>query len=569
VLAEHPAAEAVTAVVPAASLLPLADTAGVISIASDMTVRATQLDASPTGTADGLLSVVGDVILPGNGDTSGPAVLPSVLLATLGVANSPWTGRGVGVAVIDSGLETSSAFRGRVAAFYDFTGGGVRAASPFDDYGHGTHVAGIIGGSGALSKRNEYRGLAPNVKLVVLKVLDHRGAGYTSDVIRAIDFAVENRARYGIAIINLSLGHPIAQPAGADPLVLAVERASRAGIIVVVAAGNLGVNPTTGLPGYAGITSPGNAPSAVTVGAARTGDTVARGDDRIPKHSSAGPTWYDAFVKPDLLAPGHNIVAVGAKQSAIYQTYPSLRAPDPDYIRLSGTSMAAAAASGSLAQMLEANRSVNSGHPDLTPNAAKAILHYTAVGIHDDLGLEYNPLRKGAGALNAKGANEYAASIDTSAPVGATWLLTLPVPWTEIGGEQLPWSEGVVWGGAVIWGSTTSVHQTAWSNAVIWGSTTTWSSAVGAASSGPTRRRGAAPSSGAVTRSATVTARRSSGQHVGADGGVHRVEGRGRLGARGPVAPAQRPSALARSAAASAADRWPNRTPLAVRAAVI
>jgi len=195
--------------------------------------------------------------------------------------------------VIDSGLEMSSEFSGRVSAFYDFTKGGVTAVYPYDDYGHGTHVAGTIGGSGALSNSPDYRGLAPNVRFVVLKVLDKNGAGYTSDVIRAVDFAVANRSSLRIDIINLSLGHPIYEPAASDPLVQAVERASQAGVIVVVAAGNYGRNPTTGLPGYAGITSPGNAQSAITVGAVKTQDTVVRSDDRIADYSSAGPTWYE------------------------------------------------------------------------------------------------------------------------------------------------------------------------------------------------------------------------------------------------------------------------------------
>jgi serine protease AprX len=372
----------------------------------------------------------------------------------------------------------SAEFKGRVTAFYDMTGGRIVATAPFDDFGHGTHVAGTIGGSGALSRGNDYRGLAPNVRFVILKALDKNGAGYTSDVIRAIDFAVDNRTKFGISIVNLSLGHPIAQPAGADPLVQAVERAARAGLIVVVAAGNQGKNPTTGQPGYAGITSPGNAPSAITVGAVRTEDTVTRGDDRIPDYSSAGPSWYDAFVKPDVVSPGHNIVAVAAKQSTIYNTYPQLKADDPDYIRLSGTSMATAVTSGSIALLLEANRAASPDHPALTPNAVKAILQYTSVGIHDSRGLEYDPLRKGAGALNSKGAIELARSIDTSTPAGAPWLTVAPYPWTEIGGEPLTWNQGVIWGSAVIWGSTTSVNETAWGSAVIWGSNVTWGSAV-------------------------------------------------------------------------------------------
>ena len=131
------------------------------------------------------------------------------------VNNNTWTGRGIGVAVIDSGLEMTSDFSGRVTAFYDFTTGGTicPVQSPYDDYGHGTHVAGTIGGSGDRSNNRDYRGLAPNVKLVVLKVLDKNGAGYTSDVIRAVDFAVANRVSLGIQVINLSLGHPIFEPA--------------------------------------------------------------------------------------------------------------------------------------------------------------------------------------------------------------------------------------------------------------------------------------------------------------------------------------------------------------------
>ena len=251
VLVDHPSIDAITAVVHGSDLGTLADADHTLSIASDAIVRPTgllgSLTTSLTSLTSNLLETVVNVILPGGGDTSGPAVPPSVLRETLGVGASRWTGRGVGVAVIDSGLEMSAEFTGRVTAFYDMTGGRTVATSPFDDYGHGTHVAGTIGGSGALSRSNDYRGLAPNVRLIVLKALDKNGAGYTSDVIRAIDFAVENRARLGISIINLSLGHPITQPAGADPLVQAVERASRAGVIVVVAAGNQGVNPTTGL----------------------------------------------------------------------------------------------------------------------------------------------------------------------------------------------------------------------------------------------------------------------------------------------------------------------------------
>ncbi|MGH9220720.1 MAG: S8 family serine peptidase, partial [Vicinamibacterales bacterium] len=255
----------------------------------------------------------------------------NTLLRTLGLAPNSFGGLGVTVALIDSGIYPSAAFDKRIKAFYDFTDGGIRSAHPFDDYGHGTHVAGLIGGQQSLTDL-AFEGVAPSVQFVGLKVLDKTGSGKTSNVIRAIEFAIANRAKYDIDIINLSLGHPIYEPAATDPLVQAVERATKAGIIVVAAAGNRGVNTETGLPGYAGVTSPGNAPSAITSGALMTKDTVSRNDDRIPDYSSSGPSWYDAFVKPDLLAPGHNIVAIAARNGALYKKYPNLRAADADYM---------------------------------------------------------------------------------------------------------------------------------------------------------------------------------------------------------------------------------------------
>jgi serine protease AprX len=481
-LADHESIDALTAVVDAEGLEQLASQPGVVSISTDAVVEAKLLG----GLLGGLLSVVGTVtktvgllLLPNGADTDGAAVPPQVLRQTLGL-DSSWSGRNIGVAVIDSGLEMSSEFQGRVTAFYDFTGGRTAATMPYDDYGHGTHVASTIGGSGDLSSSRAYRGLAPRVHFTVLKVLDEKGAGYTSDVIRAVDFAVKNRHALGIDIINLSLGHPIFEPASSDPLVEAVERASRAGIIVVVAAGNFGKQPETGLPGYAGITSPGNAPSAITVGALRTEDTVARGDDWITDYSSRGPTWYDGMVKPDIVAPGHNIVAAAARRGTLYKTYPQLKAPDADYMRLSGTSMATAVASGVVALMLEANRAANDypEQPSLTPNAVKALLQYSAFGVKNKLGVPYGPLEAGSGALNGNGALALARAVDTGAEPGTPWLRTVPSPWTVIDGQYLPWQQTVVWGNTVVWGATVDMRETAWGTTVVWGANTSWSSTV-------------------------------------------------------------------------------------------
>src|SRR5262249_31732585 len=147
---------------------------------------------------------------------------------------------------------------------------------------------------------------------------------------------------FGISVINLSLGHPITEPSATDPLVLAVEKLVAKGIVVVVAAGNWGRNPTTGQPAHAGSPSPGNAASVITVGAIDTNQTITRSDDVVSVYSSRGPTWYDGRVKPDVVAPGHNQVSTAALGSSLYTRFPELRVADATgalkYLRLSGTS---------------------------------------------------------------------------------------------------------------------------------------------------------------------------------------------------------------------------------------
>ena len=155
-------------------------------------------------------------------------------------------------------------------------------------------------------------------------------------MIRAIEFAIANKNVLKIHVINLSLGHPIFEAAATDPLVQAVEHASRAGIVVVVSAGNFGRNRTTGQIGYAGIASPGNAPSGISVGSVQTFDTVGRGDDRIAPYSSRGPSWYDGFAKPDISAPGDDLLSVASVGS-------TLRAPSGGRAEIAATTCASRA----------------------------------------------------------------------------------------------------------------------------------------------------------------------------------------------------------------------------------
>jgi serine protease AprX len=395
------------------------------------------------------------------------------LRASLGLPFQQITGNGVGVALLDSGVQ-----RGGVnpVAFYDFIRGGGRAAA-YDDYGHGTHVAGLIAAAGrdAYARERGAGGIAPGVRLSVFKVLDGRGEGRTSTVIHALEFIVANRAQLRIDVVNLSLGHAVTQRAADDPLVEAVERATRAGLVVVVAAGNLGAQPTSDGPRNGGITSPGNAPSAITVGALDTKHTVSRRDDSVAPYSSQGPTAYDRQAKPDLVAPGHNLVSHAAVGSFLYEQYPLRRVSDPaarvQYFRLSGSSMAAAVTTGVVALLIEQHRAVS--RLPLTSNVIKAILQFTALPVEGS-----EPVGQGAGALNASGAVGLLAAIDPSHPVGDYWATSAVTPITLIGDESYVWNQTVIWGDTVIWGNTVLAHETAWSGSAVWGSTVIWGNAV-------------------------------------------------------------------------------------------
>ncbi|HKC58048.1 MAG TPA: S8 family serine peptidase, partial [Vicinamibacterales bacterium] len=198
----------------------------------------------------------------------------SDLRSQLGLTDADPTGNGLGIAIIDSGIAPVPDLASRITAFYDFTNGqNAVASAPLDGYGHGTHVAGLAAGDGTLSN-GQFAGVAPDAHLIGLRVLDNSGGGSTSDVIAAVEFATVNKAALGIDVINMSLGHPPFETAATDPMVQAVEAASRAGIIVVVSSGNAGINPSTGLVGYGGVLAPGNAPSAFTIASAKTQGTV-------------------------------------------------------------------------------------------------------------------------------------------------------------------------------------------------------------------------------------------------------------------------------------------------------
>ncbi|MDQ3212868.1 MAG: S8 family peptidase [Acidobacteriota bacterium] len=289
-----------------------------------------------------------------------------------------YTGAGIGVAVVDSGIAPHTAVADRVIARVNFVTW--EAPSSTDPYGHGTHVAGIIAGSTTAAKyvTPAYAGgSAPAVRLIDIRVLGSNGMGYTSDVIAGIDWAVSNRTRHGIRVINLSLGHAVSEPSATDPLCRAVARAVEAGIVVVASAGNYGLT-STGAPVLGGITSPGNSPYAITVGAIDTAGTVDRGDDKVAPFSSRGPTAFDMAVKPDVVAPGTRLVSLEAQGSYLAARYPNWHIAGNGrnaYFRLSGSSMATAAVSGGVALLLDAE--------NLSPAQVKIALQMGATFVPD------------------------------------------------------------------------------------------------------------------------------------------------------------------------------------------
>ena len=277
-------------------------------------------------------------------------------------------GTGVAVAVIDSGIAPNPDIAARILVSVDLTlGTGLVSAG--DPGGHGTHVAGIIAGNGPaipatlLTPATPGRtGVAPNANLISLRVLDANGAGKLSDVIAALQWAIQHRAQYNIRVINLSLGAPATTSYLADPLAAMAEIAWHAGITVVTAAGNLG-------PAAGTITTPAYDPFVIAVGAIDDAGSPAPGDDVVAPFTSVGPS-FDGLMKPDLAAPGRRVVSLRVPGSTLDLLLPE-RIVETNYFRLSGTSQAAPQVAGAAALLLQKNGG-------LKPDQVKDILTRSA-----------------------------------------------------------------------------------------------------------------------------------------------------------------------------------------------
>lgn len=232
------------------------------------------------------------------------------------------TGAGVSVAVLDTGVEAHSDLADDLVAFKDFVN---NKTAPYDDNGHGTHIAGLITGSSSKSS-DEILGIAKDTNIVSVKVLDSQESGYMSNVISGIDWVIENKDKYNIKVINLSLG--ATSTSKDDPLVQAVEKANAAGILVVAASGNKG-----------GVMSPATASSAIAVGSTNGNGTVTVKDDKLASFSTK-PISIHGNVKPEIYATGVNItstLALGGSRA--YNDRANIL--NSLYYKMSGTSMSA------------------------------------------------------------------------------------------------------------------------------------------------------------------------------------------------------------------------------------
>ncbi len=317
-------------------------------------------------------------------------------------------GEGVSVAVVDTGiahhpdLVRNEKGKGSqlVVGWVDFVDG---KKSPTDPNGHGTHVAGIITNA-SKGADGEYNGMAPGANLVGVRVLDETGAGDYEKVINGIQWVIQNKDRYNIQVMNLSLHSLVQSPYWADPLNQAVMQAWASGITVVVAAGNDGSNPMT-------ISVPGNTPYVITVGAFTDNYTPNDwSDDYIAPFSSAGPT-LDGFAKPDLVAPGAHITSTMMPNSYIARNH-TANWVDGKYFSMAGTSQSAAVVSGAAAQLI-------AYHPELTPDQVKYRLMVTSLPWinSEQTDVLYSVWQQGAGRLNVYDAI-FSTDIDGSANQG-------------------------------------------------------------------------------------------------------------------------------------------------------
>jgi serine protease AprX len=300
------------------------------------------------------------------------AMPPNTYLDTLRVPQV-WDlgldGSGVTVAVIDSGIALDDDFSD-VAGEYSSDrvimqlGFNSSAYTVQDVFGHGTHVAGIIGGNGTKSD-GVYQGVAPGVNLIGIKISDDYGMAYESDTVEALQWVFDHKDEYNIRVVNLSIQSTVEQSYHDSALDAAAEILWFNGIVVVAATGNKG--PDNGFNPV--LAAPANDPFIITVGASEEKGDADRANDSIASFTAYDET-IDYFVKPEIIAPGKDIVSVLAGSSWWRNDHPD-RFVEGGYFRISGTSMSTPMVAGAAALLLQSE-------PDLTPDQVKYRLLETA-----------------------------------------------------------------------------------------------------------------------------------------------------------------------------------------------
>jgi serine protease AprX len=339
--------------------------------------------------------------------------------------NSPYLqGTGIGVAVLDSGvnpngdLYTSMGVNRQVA---DVSFNSDHNQNPSDGYGHGTHVSSIVGGDGSESG-GKYVGVAPLVNIINVKVSNDDGSAMMADVVEGLQWVLENKSTYNIRVVNLSLNSSVAESYHTSPLTAAVEILWFNKIVVVVSAGN---------HGESALYPPANDPFVITVGAVDDKGTNSLSDDVMATFSAYGQT-SDGVKKPDLVAPGRNIVARLVNQNmGLANEHPSNRVGD-QYFRMSGTSMSAPMVSAAVALLLQ-------DEPNLTPDQVKFRLMATA----NKLWPGYNAAKSGAGYLDIYAAVRGTTTKSANTGVKASQLLTTgssPITWNSVGWNSVGWN---------------------------------------------------------------------------------------------------------------------------------
>jgi serine protease AprX len=360
---------------------------------------------------DDMVAITSDILTSNAGEVTIQGFIANDTIKATSVRNLGFTGKGVTVAVLDTGLrKTHLEFQGKVVAEYDFVNDDSDAT---DDHGHGTAVSSLICGNymtaskwasfwpndqmGATS--SNYLGVAPDAKLIPLKVLNEAGMGLSSQVMAGMQWCIDNKNKYGIKVVNMSLGGN-GQNDGSSPQSQLANTMVDAGIVVCIAAGNDG-------PEYKTVDIPGDASKAITVGGIKDRTFTNPGDNWIftlvypyqmycvtpgSSCSSRGPT-LDGRAKPDVVASAEDMFTASYISDNMYQ-------PGVD-----GTSFASPIVAGACAVIVQR-------HPNWTPYQVKEALMRTATpisnaGIYD----------QGAGLINVQKAISYRQASDRSSVI--------------------------------------------------------------------------------------------------------------------------------------------------------